>query len=264
MKTPATRRGSVVITGGAAGIGRATALLCAERGDRVAILDRDEAGAQKTAEDALKCGAAAAVGLGCDVREESEVECAFRHVCSRIGAPYGIFANAGIDIGGMIHELPIEKWHYLLQTNLTGVFLACKHGVRMMLDAKIGGSIVCTSSPTSFVALRSGGAGAYSATKAGISALVRCLAVDYAQFGIRVNAIVPGATETGMMWNNVASSAIPAMREQLNREIPLGRLAEPEDPARCVLWLLSNDSAYVTGSHLICDGGILAKASISV
>jgi NAD(P)-dependent dehydrogenase (short-subunit alcohol dehydrogenase family) len=164
----------------------------------------------------------------------------------------------------MIHELPLEQWHSLLQTNLTGVFLACKHGVRMMLEANISGSIVCTSSPTSFVALSSGGTGAYSATKAGVSALVRCLAVDYARFGIRVNAIVPGATETGMMWNNVASSSIAAMREQLNREIPLGRLAEPEDPARCVLWLLSNESAYVTGSHLVCDGGVLAKASISV
>ena len=106
--------------------------------------------------------------------------------------------------------------------------------------------------------------GAYSATKAGVSSLVRCLAIDYARFGIRVNAVVPGATETGMMWNNVSPSAIAAMREQLHREIPLGRLAEPEDPARCVVWLLSNESSYVTGSHLVCDGGVLAKASISV
>jgi NAD(P)-dependent dehydrogenase (short-subunit alcohol dehydrogenase family) len=264
MKVPGIKGRAVIITGGAGGIGRATALLCAERGDRVAILDKDEAGAHKTAEDALKCGAAAATGISCDVREESQVKRAFERACSQVGAPYGIFANAGIDIGGMIHELPLEQWHSLLQTNLTGVFLACKHGVRLMLEANVSGSIVCTSSPTGFVALSSGGTGAYSATKAGVSALVRCLAVDYARFGIRVNAIVPGATETGMMWSNVASSLIPAMREQLNREIPLGRLAEPEDPARCVLWLLSNESAYVTGSHLVCDGGVLAKASISV
>jgi NAD(P)-dependent dehydrogenase (short-subunit alcohol dehydrogenase family) len=264
MNEPETTGRCVVITGGAGGIGRATALLCAKRGDHVAILDKDAEAAQKTAENAIRCGAKVAIGLACDVREESEVERAFERVCSQIGAPYGVFANAGVDVGGLIHELPLERWHYLLQTNLTGVFLACKHGLRRMLEAKISGSIVCTSSPTSFVGLSAGGAGAYSATKAGISALVRCLAVDYAPFGIRVNAIVPGATETGMMWNNVPSLAIPSMREQLRREIPLGRLAEPEDPARCVLWLLSNESSYVTGSHLVCDGGVLAKASISV
>jgi NAD(P)-dependent dehydrogenase (short-subunit alcohol dehydrogenase family) len=254
----------VVITGGAGGIGRAAALLCAKRGDRVAIFDQDSEGVKETAEDALRKGAAAAIGLTCDVRKEKEVERAYEEVYAQFGAPYGIFANAGIDIGGLIHELPVEKWDCLLQTNLTGVFLVCKHGLRMMLKAKTGGSIVCTSSPASFVALGSGGTGAYSATKAGISSLVRCLAIDYARFGIRVNAVVPGATETGMMWNNVPPSAIAAMREQLHREIPLGRLAEPEDPARCVMWLLSNESSYVTGSHLVCDGGVLAKASISV
>jgi NAD(P)-dependent dehydrogenase (short-subunit alcohol dehydrogenase family) len=90
------------------------------------------------------------------------------------------------------------------------------------------------------------------------------MAVDYAKFGIRVNAIAPGATETGMMWNNVPAEDIAQMRIQLNTDIPLGRLAQPDDPARAVLWLLSDESAYVTGSHLVCDGGILAKASNSV
>jgi NAD(P)-dependent dehydrogenase (short-subunit alcohol dehydrogenase family) len=90
------------------------------------------------------------------------------------------------------------------------------------------------------------------------------MAVDYAHYGIRVNAIVPGATETGMMWNNVPQAHIETMRAQLNREIPLGRIGRPEDPARGVLWLLSDEAAYVTGSHLVCDGGVMAKASISV
>jgi NAD(P)-dependent dehydrogenase (short-subunit alcohol dehydrogenase family) len=90
------------------------------------------------------------------------------------------------------------------------------------------------------------------------------MAIDYARFGIRVNAIVPGATETGMMWNNVLPGEVETMRARLCREIPLGRLANPEDPARIVAWLLSDESAYMTGSHLVCDGGILAKGSISV
>jgi NAD(P)-dependent dehydrogenase (short-subunit alcohol dehydrogenase family) len=114
------------------------------------------------------------------------------------------------------------------------------------------------------VALAAGGCGAYSATKGAISSLVRCMAIDYAKFGIRVNAVTPGATETGMMWNNVPAEEIESMRVQLCREIPLGRLARPEDPARAVAWLLSDESAYMTGSHVVCDGGILAKSSISV
>jgi NAD(P)-dependent dehydrogenase (short-subunit alcohol dehydrogenase family) len=90
------------------------------------------------------------------------------------------------------------------------------------------------------------------------------MAVDYARHGIRVNAIVPGATETPLMWNNVPPDDVPRMRVQVSNEIPLGRLAQPEDPARAVAWLLSEESSYITGSHLVCDGGILAKASISV
>ena len=182
----------------------------------------------------------------------------------RLGAPYGLFANAGIDRGGFVHELPLETWRAVIETNLTGVFLACKYALKPMLAANSGGSIVCTSSPTGFVALAAGASGAYSATKAGISALVRCMAIDYASHGIRVNAIVPGATETQLMWSNVPAADIPVMRKRVSEEIPLGRLAQPEDPARAVAWLLSDEAAYVTGSHLVCDGGILAKSCISV
>jgi NAD(P)-dependent dehydrogenase (short-subunit alcohol dehydrogenase family) len=252
----------IVITGGGSGIGRAAALLCARRGDRVAILDKNGAG--EAADAARDAGASGAVGLSCDVSNESQVEQAFALVHEKFGAPYGIFANAGMDAGGLIHEMPLEVWQRILDTNLTGIFLTCKHGLRQMLAAQIAGSIVCTSSPASFVAFAAGGSGAYSATKGAISSLVRCMAIDYARLGIRVNAVAPGATETGLMWNNVAADQVEAMRAQLRREIPLGRLAEAEDPARVVAWLLSDESAYMTGSHVVCDGGILAKASISV
>jgi NAD(P)-dependent dehydrogenase (short-subunit alcohol dehydrogenase family) len=90
------------------------------------------------------------------------------------------------------------------------------------------------------------------------------MAIDYAKFGVRVNAIVPGATETSLMWANVDADGVELMRAQLCREIPLGRLAQAEDPARIVAWLLSDETAYMTGSHVVCDGGILAKGSISV
>jgi NAD(P)-dependent dehydrogenase (short-subunit alcohol dehydrogenase family) len=254
----------VIVTGGGGGIGRATALLCARRGDRVAILDKNGDRAEEAAVAAQAEGSGGAMGLACDVSSEAEVSGALQRVYEKFGAPYGIFANAGIDVGGLIHEMPLEVWQNILDTNLTGIFLTCKHGLRQMLAAGISGSIVCTSSPTGFVALAAGGSGAYSATKGAISSLVRCMAIDYAKFGIRVNAVVPGATETGLMWNNVPAGEREAMRVQLCGEIPLGRLADTEDTARIVAWLLSDETAYMTGSHVICDGGILAKSSISV
>jgi NAD(P)-dependent dehydrogenase (short-subunit alcohol dehydrogenase family) len=254
----------IVITGGGGGIGRATALACAKRGDAVAILDKNAAAAEQAAEAVRAAGATSALGLACDVTDETQVAAAYAQIRQHLGPPWGIFANAGIDIGGLIHEMPLELWKKVLDTNLTGIFLTCKHGLRQMLAANIQGAIVCTSSPTGFIAMAAGGSGAYSATKGAISSLVRCMAIDYARFGIRVNAIVPGATETGLMWNNVPAGEIEPMRAQLCREIPMGRIAQAEDPARIVAWLLSDESVYMTGSHVVCDGGILAKGSISV
>jgi NAD(P)-dependent dehydrogenase (short-subunit alcohol dehydrogenase family) len=254
---------TVLVTGGGAGIGRAVAMFCAAHGDRVAILDIDGAAAKDTATAALTAGAAAALPVECDVSSEASVAHAFQE-SAVLGPPYGVFANAGMDAGGFLHELPFETWKRVLDTNLTGIYLTCKFALRQMLEAGTPGSIVCTSSPAASVAFAAGAAGAYSASKGGISALVRCMAVDYAKYGIRVNAVVPGATETRLMWANVEPSAMPEMRRRICEEVPLGRLASPDEPARAVVWLLSDESSYVTGSHLVCDGGILAKASISV
>ena len=264
MASNFTETRTIVVTGGGSGIGRAVALICAARGDNVGILDINADAAKRTADEALQRGARDALGLFCDVTVEEQVEESFLNVSVRLGAPYGLFANAGIGIRGLIHELPAETWRQVVETNLTGVFLSCKHSLRHMIEAKFPGSIVCTSSPTGFVALAAGAASAYSATKGGISSLVRCMAIDYASYGIRVNAIVPGSTETPLMWRNTGPAEIIRLRAQLSKEIPLGRLAQPEDPARAVAWLLSEESSYVTGSHLVCDGGILAKASVSV
>jgi NAD(P)-dependent dehydrogenase (short-subunit alcohol dehydrogenase family) len=253
-----------VVTGGGSGIGRAVAMLCATRGDSVAVLDIDGPSARETAAAAVAAGAPAAIGMACDVSREEMVANAFAETVKSLGPLYGVFANAGMDAGGFLHELPFETWKRVLDTNLNGVYLTCKHALQHLIQAGTGGSIVCTSSPAASVAFAAGAAGAYSASKGGISALVRCMAVDYAQYGIRVNAVVPGATETRLMWANVDPAAMPEMRRRICAEVPLGRLASPEEPARAVVWLLSDDSSYVTGSHLVCDGGILAKASISV
>lgn len=264
MSSDAKAGRTIVVTGGGEGVGRAVVLLCAARGDRIAVLDKNVGAAKTTAEEAVKRGAKSALGLSCDVGSEEQIEKAFEIIWKKMGAPYGLFTSAAIDLGGLVHELPAATWRQVLDTNLNGTFLACKHAIKKMRQADTPGSIVCASSPTGFVALAAGGTGAYSATKGGISALVRCMAIDYARNGIRVNAVVPGATETRLMWSNVPAKDIPRMRRVLSKEIPLGRLGQPEEPARAVAWLLSEESSYVTGSHLICDGGILAKASISV
>ena len=255
--------GILAVTGGASGIGRAVAELAAANGDSVAVLDRSAAATEKAAQKLLTLGAPKSLGLVCDISDAEQVAKAFATVARELGPVTGLFTAAGIDRGGMAHELTFEQWREVISVNLDGTFLCVQGALRQMMQSG-GGSIVCCSSPASFVAFSAGGASAYSASKGGVSSLVRTLAVDYASYGIRVNALVPGSTETPLMWANVAPNDLPAMRKVLDVEIPLGRLASPEEPARAALWLLSDAASYVTGSHLVCDGGTLAKGSVSV
>ncbi|HVT91644.1 MAG TPA: SDR family NAD(P)-dependent oxidoreductase [Bryobacteraceae bacterium] len=253
----------VLVTGGAAGIGRAVALLAAERGASVAVLDRDAQGALAVGTQVVEINHGKALALNVDVSNEAAVAKAFSEIEKQLGVPTAVFAGAGIDRGGPAHELPAETWRRVMNVNLDGVFYTARHAIALLLKHGLPGSIVCASSPAASVGFAAGGAEAYSASKGGISSLVRCLAVDYARYGIRVNAIVPGATETGMMWANADAADVPRLRAQIAAEVPAGRLAQPEEPARAALWLFSDEASYVTGSHLVCDGGILAKASIS-
>jgi NAD(P)-dependent dehydrogenase (short-subunit alcohol dehydrogenase family) len=247
----------VVVTGGASGIGRAAALLAHGRGAKIVILDRDASGALAAARETQ------GLGIPCDVSKEDEVRRVFREIERQAGPPSGVIAAAGIDRGGSIGELDAGTWRSVLATNLDGAFFTAKEAIASMRRHGIAGSVVLVSSPGAFVAFAAGGASAYSASKGGVSALTRCLALECAPDGIRVNALVPGASETALMWASVPAAEIPSMRQKIEREIPLGRLANPDEPARAALWLLSAESSYVTGSHLVCDGGVLAKASIS-
>jgi NAD(P)-dependent dehydrogenase (short-subunit alcohol dehydrogenase family) len=255
--------GPVLVTGAASGIGRAAALHAATGGAAVAAVDVDGGGARTTADAAMAAGARAAIGIECDLRDEAAVTDAFARTVEAVGTPAGVVCAAGIDRGGLAHELSAETWDEVVETNLRGTFFTCRAALRGFLAAQIPGSVVCVSSPLGRVAAP-GGTSAYSASKAGISALVRTLAVDYAQYGIRVNAVLPGPTETALMWANVAPDDRAAMRKTIECEVPLGRLADPEEPANAILWLLSPQASYVTGSELACDGGILARAAISV
>lgn len=254
---------TILVTGAGSGIGRAAALLAAARGARVVAADID-AGAGSSCADEISEAGGEAIALRCDVSDERSVTGLFGQLSGQGLTPTGVLAAAGIDVGGLAHELPAERWQRVLAVNLTGAFLVCRSALAAMLSAGRGGAIVLCSSPAAFTGFAAGGVSAYAASKGGLSALTRTLAVDYARYGVRVNAIVPGPTQTPLMWAAVADSDRAAMHAQIVSEVPLGRLADPSEPARAAIWLLSDDASYVTGSHLICDGGVLAKSSISI
>jgi NAD(P)-dependent dehydrogenase (short-subunit alcohol dehydrogenase family) len=225
------------------------------------VLDLDGTAAEAVAGEARDRGAPGSVGLSCDVRDEASVAAAVIRAAAEVGPLRMLVASAGIDRGGLVHQLDLETWNDVISTNLTGTFLACKHVLARIVAQGEGGAVVCVSSPWAHVTAP-GGASAYCASKGGISAFTRSLALDYAPFGIRVNAIVPGATETPLMWANVPPEEIPAEREKTARQLALGRLAEPKEIAEGIAWLLSDQAAYVTGSHLVVDGGLMARAGI--
>ena len=260
---------TVIVSGAASGIGLATAAAAVRAGAKTALLDRD---APAVTEAARRLGPAdGVVPVVCDVTQRDQVEAALETVTSRWGAVHGVVSSAGVETGAASHLVELADWRRTLDINLTGTFLLCQAVLRahdgvprgeMPRDGML--SIVCVSSPAAFVGFAAGENAAYSASKGGVSALVRTLAVEYARRGVRVNAVVPGATETPLMWAKVPEAEVAAVRREVEQAVPLGRLADPAEIADAILWLLSEDSRYVTGSHLVCDGGLLAKAAITV
>ncbi|WP_028934643.1 SDR family NAD(P)-dependent oxidoreductase [Pseudonocardia spinosispora] len=252
---------ALLVTGAASGIGRAVCELGSKAGYHVHALDRDVEGVTATV-DAICAAGGQATGHLVDVTRVEEVSGAFESV-AKGPRLVGLFASAGIDLGGMAHELDPETFRRVLDVNTTGAFLVVQQALRVMIAAG-GGSIVLCGSPAAQVGFAAGGVTAYGASKGAIASMTRTLAVDYAPHGLRVNAVVPGPTDTDLMWAGVAVGDRAAVRTKIIGEVPLGRLAHPDEIARCVLWLLSDLSSYTTGSLIGCDGGVLAKSSISM
>lgn len=239
------------VTGGAAGIGKATAVRFLAEGARVALVDVNPevtAVAAELGEDALP--------VICDVRDESSVEEAFATVTREWGGLDVLVANAGIELQGVdarVDELELDVWQRIMDVNLTGMFLTCKHGVRA-LRATGGGSIVITVSPTSLYA-QGPGEHSYSASKAGVYGLMRVMAADYAPMGIRVNGVMPGFTSTPM---NEPVIANPEELREVLSGVPLGRPGTPEEVAGAMVFLASDDAAYAVGGTVVVDGGMTA------
>lgn len=248
----------IVITGATKGLGRETALLFAEEGGVVIAVGRD-------AGDGASLEAAAAdlpgeiTFLAGDVREEACHDEAVAACVARAGRLDAYVNNAGI-LGpeGPLHETTLADWEELNSVNMRGTFLGCRAAIRRMRRDD-GGAIVnigsmLSSSGDPFLT-------SYGATKHGVVGLARAIAVDYAMAGIRCNCVLPGDMETPMILQYFEASPDPAAtRAEMEGAYPVKRLAQPREVARAVVFLCSDDASYITGTELLVDGGLLAKA----
>jgi NAD(P)-dependent dehydrogenase (short-subunit alcohol dehydrogenase family) len=239
---------AVVVTGATKGLGRETALLLADSGASVI----------GTGRDAADLAGRVAFVAG-DVREESDVIAAVAACRERFGRIDAMVANAGI-LGpeGPLHDTSLEDWRLVNDVNLTGVFLCCREALRAFREQGGGGSIVTIGSILSLTA--DPFISSYTATKTGVLGLTKAIAVDYAAEGIRANAVLPGDMETPMIQDYFAGQPDPtAARSEMEASYPIKRLAQPREVAQAVRFLVSPQSAYVTGTHILVDGGLTAK-----
>jgi NAD(P)-dependent dehydrogenase (short-subunit alcohol dehydrogenase family) len=242
-----------IITGAANGIGRAAAVRFADEGARVGLIDINEGDETETASAISNVGGESLI-LVADVSREDEIAAAVQRATDAWEGLDIIVANAAVLRAGeddRVDRLELAVWQKTIDVNLTGVFLTCKHGIRALL-ASGGGSIVCTASPTGLYG-SAPGLSAYSASKAGVYGLIRAMAAAYAPEGIRVNGIIPGYTKTPM--NDYVGEE---QHRELLRTVPLGRQGLPEEVAEVMLFLASDDAAYVTGAVWAADGGMTA------
>jgi len=237
------------VTGAASGIGAACALRFAEEGAYVVGLDTAQPDPPRWKR---VCGAApgASFHLG-DVRDEAAMAEAVSAVVAELGRIDLLVNSAGVAGGGPVHALAMEEWNRVLDVNLKGTFLACKHVLPHML-ARTSGSVINIASVEGIEGFEGGSA--YNASKGGVILLTRNMAMDYGRRGIRVNAICPGFIQTPLA-ENVFGGALAEQLARVVEATQLGRLGQPEEIAGAALYLASDDASYVTGQSLVVDGG---------
>ncbi len=242
-----------LITGGNAGIGLATARLFVAEGAKVVITGRN----RETLDAAARELGDAVLALQADTADAAAMERAAAQAVERFGRLDIVFANAGIGGTTPLGQTSFEAFEQIIRVNLTGVFFAVQAALPHLKD---GASIILTSSVHS--ALGAAGWSAYAASKGGVRSMGKVLASELAPRGIRVNVVSPGATDTEI-WSALAPTpeARAALDQRLSRGIPLGRMGRPEEVAKTVLFLASDESSYVQGVDLFVDGGATGSPS---
>jgi NAD(P)-dependent dehydrogenase (short-subunit alcohol dehydrogenase family) len=255
MKIDLTRKVAIV-TGGAMGIGQATANRLAESGATVAIFDVNADAGRDTAA-AIAKGGATCDFFSCNVGVSAEVSRGVEAVVAKYGAVDILVSNAGIQLYGDAVTTTEEEWDRLIGINLKGCFLISKYVVPHM--CKHGGAIVIVGSVQSMTAISN--SVAYVASKHGLLGLTRAMSLDYAQRGIRVNCVCPGTVDTPMLhWAASLSGDPQKVIETCNRMHPLGRIGKAEEVADAIVYLASPMSSFITGAALMVDGGMLVPA----
>ena len=243
-----------LITGSGSGIGRESALLFAREGAKILVVDLKEELGKKTVEEIKKTNGEASF-FRADVSNANEAQAMIQHAEDTLGELNVLFNNAGIfpDKDGSVLDTEEDVWNLVMQVNLKGVFLGCKYGIPALQRAG-GGSIINTAS---FVALMGAATSqiAYTASKGGVLAMTREIAVEFARQNIRANALCPGPVETPLLQELLSD---PEKRQRRLVHIPPGRFAQATDIAQAALFLASDESSYINGTAFSVDGGITA------
>ena len=245
-----------LVTGGASGIGRATAVAMAREGARVAVADCAEETAAETVA-LINAAGGQAIAIGGDVTKEADVAAMVERTVSAFGRIDCAFNNAGVatravgPAGQRIHELSQASFDTMLAVNLTGVFLCLKHEVAQMLTQGVGGAIVNTASIAGLIGLPT--SAHYVAAKHGVVGLTKTAAMEYAQDGIRVNCVNPGYVKTPM-----TKETMETRFDEIMAKVPMGRLGIPEEIAEAVVWMCSDKASFMTGASHVIDGGYYA------
>jgi NAD(P)-dependent dehydrogenase (short-subunit alcohol dehydrogenase family) len=247
---------SALVTGGASGIGRATALAFAREGARVAVADILEEAAQNTVAE-IKAMGGQALAIACDVTDDDAVKTMIARAVEAFGGLDCAFNNAGIapyqvNAGGQkIADVAPEAWRRLIDVNLTGVWLCLRHEVAQMRAQGSGGVIINTASILGLVGTAT--SSAYVAAKHGVVGLTKTAAADHAEDNIRVNAVCPGYIETPM-----TEETMRRRGERILARVPMARMGKAEEIAEAVVWLCSPKASFVTGVSWAVDGGYTA------
>jgi NAD(P)-dependent dehydrogenase (short-subunit alcohol dehydrogenase family) len=244
-----------LITGGASGIGRATALLFAREGAAVVVADVDESGGQAVVHDILGHGGQA-VFVRCDVTRAADCQRAVEQAVALFGGLDILFNNAGIIRRTTVLDITEEEWDRVMAVNVKSIYLMSRYAVPVMA-AEGGGAIVNTASGWGLAGGRN--AVSYCASKGAVVNMTRAMALDHGPQNIRINCICPGDTDTGMLREEARQlGATEADFLAGAADRPLGRIGTPQEIAQAVLYLASDASSFVTGAALVVDGGGLA------